>query len=82
MSLRPALAGMALALAGCASRPVAVVAPRQALPASMTTCPPEPDGHMVRDEVGAATYVLDLAAAGRGCRSHLGATAHVLQDGQ
>ena len=71
------LAAAASVLVGCA-RPMAVVAPREALPADMTHCPGEPDGRGVRDEAGAAAYVLDLAAAGRACRHHLGATRATL----
>ena len=70
--IQPLVLILALALGGCASR--AVVAPRQALPADMLTCPPEPSGRGVTDDRGVASYTADLAAAGRVCRAHLAAT--------
>ena len=74
--MRAAVLAVALALGGCATR--VVVAPREPLPVSMTTCPPEPDLRRVHDDAGVAHGIAELAAVGRACRHHLDATRATL----
>ena len=59
-----------LLLMGCA-RPVAVISPTQHLPAEMWECKAEPA--LPEQEFGKpmANFVVDLADAGRDCRSKL-----------
>ena len=66
-------------MAACATTPVVTEAPRLIIPASMKTCPPQPEPPPdTAADVDFWDWVVDLAAAGQSCRNTLSAVIQTI----
>lgn len=61
-----------LPLTACGTSPQVIEAPRLQVPASLLTCPDQPEPPaLMRNDSDLAYWITDLAAAGQACRDSL-----------